>query len=512
MLQRLHVNVVLPTGRATAILDWDNDTIRQLVDRAVEVLQQTGLCLVDDAEGVYLGQMERCGVKVDRTKRAVYFSEEQISETIGVMRRTGLADGSTAGASSDIGGRRASGTYIVGNGASLLFDCDEWRARPARTAEFVGILQWAQGEDSVGELFAPCVVDDVDQRLTPIYSYALMGRFCRKPFYHEQPREVVHVKYLDEMSLLVEASRGFHQPMQEWEFINPPMKLALRSIETMLARIDLGLCSAVGIGSMAVRGMTAPVTVAGTAITGLAEILAGLTFFHVLRPEVHLRGVGVTGAMDLRSGRVSYGGVAAHLQNMAIWELLNRGIGAEGDFCTWYRDANEPGMQALYEFGLNQAFFSGVYRRCNVEIGGLACGGSFSPEQAILDLAAAQEYGELAGGFAVDESIIGAEEILRAGFDATGHMSSDHTLAHMQDGVSRSDVFLRGLPGNAEHEKSLGQSETLLKRASEAVKASRQKGRTLGQDEKLGNALDACVMEAAKELGIDDVPTYGRDN
>ena len=510
MLQRRHVNASLPAVRATAILDWDDETIGKIITRVVGVLRQTGLCLADDAEGHYLGQMEKRGLKVDRTTRAVYFFEEQIRETMDMMRRTGLADSSVTSTISDFGGERPCGTYLVGNGASLVFDCDEWQARPARTEEFVGILQWAQGCDSVGELFAPCAVGDVNQRLAPILSYALMGRFCRKPFYHEQPTEVVHVKYLDEMARLVEAARGFYQPMQEWEFMNPPMKLARRSIETMLARIDSGLCSAVGIGTMAVRGMTAPVTVAGAAVAGLAEILAGLTFFHVLRPKIGLRGVAATGVMDLRSGQVSYGGVSVHLQNMAIWELLSRGIGVEGGFCTWYRDANEPGMQALYEFGLNQAFFSGVYRRSNVEIGGLACGGSFSPEQAVLDLAAVQEYDELAGGFAVDESIIGVEEILQAGFDATMHMSSDHTVAHMQDGVSRSDMFLRGLPANASHEKRLGQSETLLNHASQAVQSAREKGQAMEPDEQLGDVLDACVKAAAKELGIDDVPRYDK--
>ena len=317
MLQRLHVRAAIPTGRDAALLDWDEDTIRKLTGRAVDVLVQTGLCLTDDCEGVYLGQMARRGLRVDQSNRAVYFSEEQINQTLEVMRQTKQVDRSVDSARSEFGGQRASGTYLVGNGASFLFDCDQWEARPASTEEFVGILEWAQGSDAVGELFAPCAVGDVDPRLSPIHVYSLLGRFCHKPFYHEQPTEVVHLKYFEEMARLVEAARGFYQPMQEWEFIIPPMKLAVRSIETMLSRIDLGLCSAVGIGSMAVRGMTAPVTVAGTAITGLAEILAGLTFFRILRPKVRMAIPWVT-ATDFRIGGdvsryVSPGGVTPGL-------------------------------------------------------------------------------------------------------------------------------------------------------------------------------------------------------
>lgn len=496
--EQVHLNI--PVAHFGNVLTWEQATIDRLVKTAVEVAQNVGLRLDDDAEGVYLKEAEGRSARIDSDARAVMFSESDIAETIAVMRKTRPVPTPLRERATTAGREER---FLVGNGGNLLFDWEAWQPRPPVASDLVDACHWAQGCDDVAELFPPFLLKDLDQRLGSIYSYALTCRHCRKKVYHEQPTESIHVKYLDEMAHAVEKRRGYFQPMQNMEYINPPFRLASRAIRTMLARVDTGACDVMGIGPMTVGGMTAPVTIAGSAVVALAEILCGLAFFRILRPGFGLQATVCTGSLDLRTAGVSYFGMRTHLQNLAIWELLARGLGVDCNLLTFYREANEPGMQALYEFGTAQAFFSSTVKRCRPEIGGLACGNMFSPEQAVLDMELVKEFNELLDGFEVSEEALALEQILNARFEQDVHISSGHTIRHMKSGVPFSGFLFRSLPAGARHDKNHTQTEELLDKAHEAVVAARRRGEEAKPDDELGDELYEYVKKAAAGLSVE---------
>ena len=498
------VNLNIPVAHFRDVLSWDKSTIDRLVSAAVEVAQRVGLRLDDDTEGIYLKEAESKGAKIDWNLRAALFTESDIHETIAAMRKTLPAPSPLRERAISVDGRDE--RFMVGNGGNLLFDLDAWQAKAPTAADIVEICLWAEGCDDVAGLFSPVIPKDVDQRLSPIYTYALIAKYCRKKVYHEQPTEPMHVRYLEKMARVVEKHVGYFQPMQEWEYVNPPFRLGFRSVATMLERVDTGACNVMGIGAMSVAGMSAPVTVAGIAVTALAEILAALTLLRILRPGCGLRGNSCTGTLDLRTARVSYFDMHGFLGNLATWELLTRGIGADAPCLTWYRDTNEPGMQALYEFGMAQAFFSSVLQKCAPEIGGLACGNTFSPHQAMLDMEIIKEFNELAHGFEVSEQALGVEEIINARFQQGVHMSTEHTIAYMKDGVPFSSFLYRGLPAGAQHDKHHDQSTELMEKAAQAVETAKTKGRQAEPDVRLAEELYEYVKAAANELGIEAPP------
>lgn len=254
---------------------------------------------------------------------------------------------------------------------------------------------------------------------------------------------------------------------------------------------------------MSVSGMSAPVTVAETAVAALAEILAALTFFRILRPGYGLKTNMCTGNLDMRTGRVSYCNMHSHLQNIAGWELITRGIGADSHFLTWYRDANEPGMQALYEFGMSQSFFSSVYTYCQPEIGGLCNGNIFSPEQAVMDMELVKEFNELTSGFEVDFESTAYDEIINAGFEQSAHLMTEHTIEHMRSNVPLSNFLLRGLPSGAHHRKEYNQTAELMEGAALSVRKAIEKGKEKKPDRELCLELYECVKEAACDLNIE---------
>jgi len=498
---RVHLNI--PVARKNPVLTWDNDVIAELVKAAIKLTVSVGLRL-DDDEGAYLSEAKSKGAAVDSERHAVKFTESQVEETIRVMRAASpVADPLRPPSRAKLGRDQK---FCVGNGANMVFDWDAWTVKAPGAHDLAELCHWAQGCEDVESLFPPVIIKDIDQRLSAIYSYALICKHCRKRVYHEQATEPIHVRYLEKMARIVEKHRGFFQPMQEWEFVNPPFRIGRRSIATMLARVDSGACRVMGIGSMAVAGMSAPVTVAGLAVTALAEMLAALTFFRILRPGYGLKAVVCTGALDLRTARVSYFGMHTHLGNIATWELVTRGLGIDSSCLTWYRDANEPGMQALYEFGMAQAFFSSVLTRCSPEIGGLACGNIFSPHQAVLDMEVFKEFNELLYGFEASEEALGMEDIVNAGFEQGVHMSTEHTLSHMKDGIPFSDFLYHGMSAGAQHDARHTQTDQLLKKAAESVEAAKVKGKKSDPDLELSGELYELVKEAAAELDLEAPP------
>ena len=282
----------------------------------------------------------------------------------------------------------------------------------------------------------------------------------------------------------------------------PGKVLAEISGRTMLARVDMHVCDAMAIGPMSVSGMSAPVTAAGTAVVAVAEVLAALNAFHLMRPEPRLNAGCISGELDIATARVKYYSFRGHKQNLAIAELFRRGLGVAVHPYEAYREANEPGLQACYEFGTGQAFWSIMYRRYIQEVGGLSCGNMWSPEQAIMDIEIVKEFDELMSGFDASDEAVAVDDIIAAGFEQGYHMTTEHMMKNMRRHIAFSDFFLRGRPAGAEHDKAFTQTERLMASAREKSLAAYERGLQAEQDDELADALWECVEQAAAELGI----------
>ena len=492
-MSRTHIN--LPVAKYDDVLSWDQATVDRLLRHAYAVAMKMG-CHIEEEE--YLKEIEAKGGTVDWNRRAVVPTEKQLDEVCEVLRRTAPAkprfEPVTSAGFEPVG---------IGNGGNMFFDWESWSAKAPTVDDLVWVCRFAEGNDDVGSLFDPFMPKDVHIILEPIFTYAVMARYCAKPVYHAQATEPAHVVHLDTMARIVEKHRGYYQPMNHYEYVNPPFRLGGRGIRTMLARIDTGICDKMGLGPMSVSGMSAPVTAAGTAVTAAAEILAGLNALHIMRPGPGLTTVMCTGELDIATARVKYFAFRTHKQNIAASEIFRRAVGCECNYLTWYRDANEPGLQACYEYGYSQALFSALKSRTHAEVGGLSCGNMFSPEQAIMDIEIIKEFDDLLSGFDASDEAVAVDEIIAAGFEQGYHMSSDHTLAHMREHIAASDFFLRGFPAGADHDKNHTQTRKLLDLAREKSLAAYEKGKATDADDDLGDELWELVVEAAREIGAD---------
>lgn len=495
-MSRIHFN--LPVAMYDHVLSWDQATVDRLLRHAYDVAMKVGLHLEEGEEtDAYLREIEANGGTVDWDRCAVLPTEAQLDEVCELLRQ----NQPVRAAYDPVRGETTFRPVTVGNGGNLLFDWEQWTVKAPTVADLIWCCRWAQGNADVAALFAPFMLKDLNIVLEPMVSYAVMARYCRKQVLHAQPTEPLHVKYLENMAVIYEEHRGYRQPMPPFEWVNPPFRLGARAVRTMLARIDLGACDAMAIGPMTVSGMSAPVTVAGTTVVAVAEILAALNALHLIRPQAKLQAGCVSGEIDVATARVKYYSFRGHKQNMAIAEVLRRGIGVDVHPYVSYREANEPGLQACYEFGFAQAFWSGLSQRTCPEIGGLACGNMWSPEQAIMDIEITKEYNELLSGFDASDEAVAKDDIIAAGFEQGYHMTTDLMLERMHEHAAGSSFFRRGLPAGAEHDKARSQTVNLMREAREKSLAVHDEGLAAEPDTALSEALWACVEEAAAELG-----------
>jgi len=495
-MSRTYIN--LPVAQYDDVLSWDQNTVDRLLRHAYAVAMKLG-CHIEEEE--YLKEIESKGGKVDWSRRAVLPTEKQLDDVCALLKKTAPAKPRFAQVTSE--GFTPVG---IGNGGNMFFDWESWTAKAPTVDDLIWVCRFAQGNDDVGSLFDPFMPKDIHIVLEPIFTFAVLGRYCRKPVYHPQATEPEHVVYLDKMARIVEKHRGYYQPMLHYEYVNPPFRLGGRGIRTMMARVDTGICDKMGLGPMSVSGMSAPVTAVGTAVTAVAEVLAALNALHIMRPEPGLTTNACTGELDVATARVKYFAFRTHKQNIAAAEIFRRGVGCECNYLTWYRDANEPGLQACYEYGYAQALFSSLKSRTYPEIGGLSCGNMFSPEQAVMDIEIIKEFEDLLSGFDASDEAVAEQEIIAAGFEQGHHMTSDHTLAHMREHIALSDFFLRGYPAGAEHDRNHTQTRRLMERAREKSVAAYEKGEAADTDDALGDELWEVVVEAASKIGADLPP------
>lgn len=326
----------------------------ELCERCLDIAERAGLQIEAD-EGDYPNQLKKLGARVEGN--TVYFTRAQLLDTLDVLRRCHPA-GDPARRLTSPAGRDAQ-EVLVGNGANLVFDWEKWNVTPGDRFTLASLADWAQGNSDVTALFPPVMIQDIDMVLEPIYNYALLAGHCRKDFYHEQPTHPIHVEYLGKMA--------------KWCGRIPGISTRCRSMSSSI-RLQNGPAGhryhaqAHRFGTLRRNGRRKhggqrrerPVTVTATAVTAVAETLCGLALFHTLRPQAGLDAFFATGSFDVRTSRIDFFGMHTHLQNVACWDIFVRGFGVDTELLTWYRDANEPGLQACYEFGMAQSFFSGL--------------------------------------------------------------------------------------------------------------------------------------------------------
>jgi len=210
--------------------------------------------------------------------------------------------------------------------------------------------------------------------------------------------------------------------------VNSPLVYSWGQCEAAMASVEIGI--PVCFNSSAVSGVTAPVTLAGAVVQINAEMLAALTILQLHRPGAAVVYAAHPMAMDMKTGMSSISTAEVGLMSAACVEL-GRHYGlptSSNGLCT---DTCAPDPMATLEKWACGYLPAMAGASVNAGAGSLACVGTVSLEQLVID---DDLYGHLhrhVQGLAVSEETLAAKVIDDVG-PGQSYLMEDHTLAHFR--------------------------------------------------------------------------------
>jgi trimethylamine---corrinoid protein Co-methyltransferase len=201
------------------------------------------------------------------------------------------------------------------------------------------------------------------------------------------------------------------------------------SLNAALIAAEAGL--PVGFMTMASAGSTAPATLAGTLVTGNAEVISALALIQLAYPGAPVFYAAAQTATDMRTGAYTGGGPEDFLFGAASNSLADfyQVPLSMGSFAT---GAKEPDWQAGIDNSLSTFMASAVMSDMLLGAGLLYGSRIWSYEQLLMDCEIFNIVRMMMSGIPVDEDTLALETIGNVG--PGGHfLAQKHTRKHMRE-------------------------------------------------------------------------------
>ena len=283
---------------------------------------------------------------------------------------------------------------------------------------------------------------DIPAHMGDLYGYYLCTLYSRKPYgvyilSPETARQILRIRQIvkDEPSRAAEGARvGF--------LLEPNGSLSYDRISLEMALVFAEAGQDIAVGPMAMAGMDAPVTLAGTAVIQNADNLLGLVLCYLLGVE----GSWSTSAhtLDPRYGMCSFGSpnqvllALAELQMGRFYGFHDLGVNCG------LTDACLPDFQGGFEKGMSAmiSLLAGASGVGAQGIVGADQGTSF--EQLVIDNEWASVIHHIfSKGFEVNKETLALDVIKKVGVGGS-YIAEQHTVQHLRQTYWRASIFNQG--------------------------------------------------------------------
>jgi len=204
-----------------------------------------------------------------------------------------------------------------------------------------------------------------------------------------------------------------------------PLTYDRESVESVIRHVDAGF--PFNLISSDMMGGTGPATIAGSLVTTLAEILAGVALIQLMRPGTGIVAGDYTMPLDMRTGHPVFGDLGSSLHTAAFNQVMR-----EYDIPTF---ANCPGMcnsktadiQSGYERSLSTLAAAMSGANLIVLHGGVYGEYTYNPVMAVLDDDIATWVGRFMEGFRVNDETMVLDLIDEVGPIPGSYLGKTHT-------------------------------------------------------------------------------------
>ena len=401
----------------------DDASLKKIDAAAIRLLVESGVRI--HHEGL-LDIMGNAGCHIEEDALRCTFTEQHVHDVLAHYRNDDLS-----GQVKIPSGWNPQHRLGYGGSYPHLLDWPSGHRRLATKQDVTDIWKMGHAMAEFGGLSKVLTCYEVDQRVEPLWAAMTMAEITDKPIGGGETFYAEYIEPLVRMSEVLAGAAGDTRLVNSCDFWISPLIFDHRQAEVFLEKRRFG--KEVNPGTMAISGLSAPVTIPGTAAVATAELMAGLCFGHAVNPDLPAT-VGIaTGSMDLRTMNALFGSPEANLQDLAIQQLFRRLYGIQGWVATGYVDCKRPGIEATFQKMMPMGL-SG----CGLGYGGggglLSAGQDYCPVQHLLDEEIGKALERFNGHFEVDDESLAVDLIQEiATADKTDFLQTDHTLKHYRD-------------------------------------------------------------------------------
>lgn len=376
------------------------------------------------------------GAKVDYKREKATFPQEMVQELLSEVKEETIKEEENESKKF----QAPSLPYVGIQVAQFFYDYEKDEKRRGNKKDFISLIK-------LGDVLHPeirvghsLLLTDVPPILEPLEAGMLMAEYAHKP---GKPFawNIKQIDYLVEMGETYGITNWF-----SWGAINPahPFRFDKDTANKFVRRVKSGFPS--GLNSMAIAGVTTPVTIAGYIVVASAEIIATWIAARALNPKVPLTGAIWGGTIDMRTGQVSYSAFDAMLRAFTVVEFLRRccrvtiKVGG-GEYC----DARKVGLYAALEKAY-KAMMIAAFTGCHPPLGEgmIECGKTLSPVQLLLERELGVGLKHFGKSIEVTPETINLDEIIEVGFGfEKTYLESKSTLDYFRSSLWNPELIGR---------------------------------------------------------------------
>lgn len=457
-----------------------NSALRVLEEGGMQLMHEGALRLLTDAGCMIEGE---CTVKIpgDMVKRAMASAPDNIP----VYNRQGEHV-------MDLGGRRA----YFGTGSDLMWslDAETYERHHTTLKDIEKAAKLCDALPNIDFIMSFAHPHEINPDAAYLESFRCMATHSIKPIVNTA-KDRGDLEKMWEIGTVFRGSEARHTEMPYTiHYAEPisPLKHPHSSVDRLMFCAEKGMPAIYSPAPIA--GSTAPMTIAGHVVQGLAESLFGLVIHQLTRPGApFLVGIG-TAVLDMSTSQCSYNApeyLMAYLAMVEMSHFLNLpNWGYAGT-----SDSQLPDGQATFEAGLMTYMSMVTGSNLNHDIGYLDFGLTGSLEMIVIMDEVVDQLRRMQKGIPVNDETL-AVEVISEGGRKGEFLSHSHTLKHLRGTQWRPNLMNRMGFEQWDHE---GRKD-LLTRARERMTAVMQEHQTRPLDPQQAEQVQACVDQYREQL------------
>ncbi|MBL7177232.1 MAG: trimethylamine methyltransferase family protein [Desulfobacteraceae bacterium] len=393
---------------------------------ALQILNEVGIKVpLAEAFKIY----KRSGAKVDPGDMTVRFPHKMIENAL-----------QNAPSEILLCGREKSNDLVLGDkfvyagtgGAELkVLDLETKQLRKSTLKDVADLARLVDALENIDFYIRPVVAQDIPQELLDINKYyASLANTTKhvmgNVYFPEKVAEVVEMAALIADGKSELKKRPIISFITSWMLSPLTLNAGVTEILIEIARHNMP----VALSSVAIMGLTSPVTMAANLALTHAEQLSGIVLCQLINPGTPVIYGGCPGVADMKDMSFIPGSIERQILNAAISQL-SQYIDIPNYNLAGVTDAKIPDAQAGYEkaFGLALAALAGS-NYIHHAAGRIKDGVAY--EQYVIDNEIIGMAKRAVRGIQVNEETLAIDQIIDAGPGAN-YVASEHTLKFFRD-------------------------------------------------------------------------------